>query len=111
MSHAVLPIEVNGLTTAINAAVTSASAGISIRSLGGTTLMISVGTVAASAFPIFIMFGKENLASTLTSTTGFRIPAGAVLRIDVPMGATHLYHLRAAASDSDISVLGCSGGL
>lgn len=108
MSHAVLPIEVNGLTTAINATVTNTSGAIAI---GGPTLMISVGAIAASAFPIYIMFGKPNLASTLTSTTGFKLPAGFVGRIDVPMGATHLYHLRAAASDADISVLSCSGGL
>ena len=109
MSHAVLPIEVNGLTTAINATVGSASGSISIATLGGSTIMLSVGTIAASAFPIHIMFGKANLS--VTTTTGFRLPAGFVGRIDVPPNATHLYHIRAAASDSDISVLGCYGGI
>jgi len=110
MSHAVLPVAVNGLTTAINAAVTATAAGISIATLGGNTLMISVGTIAASAFPIYIMFGGPNLSATLTATTGWRLPAGFVGRINTPPGATHLYHLRAAATDSDISVMGATGG-
>jgi hypothetical protein len=105
--YAIRPQSVNGLTTAVNAAVTATAAGIQVK---GSAVMISVGTVAASAFPIFIMFGKENLAATLTSTTGWRLPAGFVGRISIPSGATHLYHLRAAASDSDISVLGADGG-
>lgn len=105
--HAVRPVAVEGLTTATNATVGATSAGIKIT---GNTVLVSVGTVAASAFPIFIMFGREGLASTLTSTTGFRLPAGFVGRFSVPMGSTHLYHLRAAASDSDISVLGSDGG-
>lgn len=105
--YAVRPAAVNGLTTAVNAAVTATAAGIAVT---GNTIMVSVGTVAASAFPIFIMFGREGLAATLTSTTGFRLPAGFAGRISVPMSATHLYHLRAAGSDSDISVLGCDGG-
>lgn len=103
--HAVRPINVNGLTTAINAAVTATAAGIAV----GGTVMISVGIVAA--FPIYIMFGREGLAATLTSTTGFKLPAGFVGRISAPMGATHLYHLRAGASDSDISILLCDGGI
>lgn len=109
MSHAVRPAAVNGLTTAQNATVGATSGAIAIQ--GGTTLMISVGCIAASAFPIYIMFGPPNMASTLTSTTGFKLPAGFVGRIDSPSGATHLYHLRAAGSDSDISVLGCDGGI
>lgn len=104
--HAVRPVAVNGLTTATNAAVTTNAAGIVVT---GNTVMISVGILAA--YPIYIMFGKENLASTLTSTTGWRLPAGFVGRLSVPMGATHLYHLRAASNDSDISVLGCDGGI
>ena len=107
-ANAVRPNSVNGLTTAINAAVTSSVGSIKLT---GDTIMLSVGTVVASAFPIFIMFGIENQASLLTSTTGFRIPAGACLRICPPLGATHLHHLRAAGSDSDISVLGCVGGI
>jgi hypothetical protein len=106
--RAVRPVSVNGLTTANNDSVTSTSKSIAMT---GNTIMLSVGTVAASAFPIFIMFGKEGLGSTLTSTTGFRIPAGFVGRISAPMGSTHIYYLRAAASDSDISVLGCDGGV
>lgn len=109
--RAVRPISVNGLTTAINVAVGVTAAGTVLSTLGGSTVMISVGTVAVSAFPIFIMFGKEGLSTTLTSTTGFRIPAGFAGRLSVPMGATHLYYLRAAGSDSDISLLGCDGGV
>jgi hypothetical protein len=104
--RAVRPVAVNGLTTATNATVGATAAGIVIP---GNTVMISVGILAA--FPIYIMFGKEGVASTLTSTTGFKLPAGFVGRISAPMGSTHLYHLRAGASDSDISVLGCDGGV
>jgi hypothetical protein len=103
--HAVRPVAVEGLTTATNATVGATAAGIKIT---GNTVMISVGI--AAAFPIYIMFGRENLASTLTSSTGFRLPAGFVGRMSVPMGATHLYHLR-VSSDSDISVLGSDGGI
>lgn len=109
MSHAVVPVEVNGLTTAVNDTVTNTSKSTAISTLGGNTIMISVGTIAASAYPIHIMFGKANLA--VTTTTGFRLPAGFVGRLDVPMGATHIYYIRGAASDSDISLLGCSGGI
>lgn len=103
--HAVRPVNINGLTAATNAAVTATAAGIAI----GGTVMIAVGIVAA--FPIYIMFGKEGVAATLTASTGFRLPAGFVGRISAPMGATHLYHLRAGASDSDISVMLCDGGI
>lgn len=103
--RAVRPVSVNGLTTAINASVTGTAAGIL---LSGNTVMVSVGI--AAAFPIYIMFGVEGKASTLTSTTGFRLPAGFTGRLSVPMGATHLYHLR-VSSDSDISTLGCDGGV
>jgi hypothetical protein len=103
--RAVRPVSVNGLTTATNATVTASAAGIVVT---GNTVMISVGI--AAVYPIYIMFGREGLASTLTSTTGFRLPAGFVGRISVPMGASHLYHLR-VSSDSDISVLGCDGGI
>jgi len=109
MSHAVTPIEVNGLTTAVNVTVGSASGSTPIATLGGNTIMLSVGTIAASAFPIYIMFGKVNLS--VTSTTGFRLPAGFVGRLNVPPGATHIYYIRAAASDADLSLLGCSGGI
>lgn len=71
--------------------------------------MLSVGILAA--YPIYIMFGKENQAAALTSTTGFKLPAGFCGRISVPMGASHLFYLRAAANDSDISILECDGGI
>lgn len=106
--NAIRPSAVNGLTTAQNATVGATAAGILVK---GTTIMLSVGTIAATAYPIYIMFGREGFASTLTSTTGFKIPAGFVGRISIPSGATHLYHLRAAANDSDISVLGADGGI
>ena len=106
--HAVRPLSVNGLTTAVNLTAGSTALGSPIL---GNTLMISCGTVVATAFPIFIMFGKEGLASTLTSTTGFRLPAGFCGRLSVPMGATHLYYLRAAGTDSDVSTLYCDGGI
>lgn len=109
--RAVRPISANGLTTAINATAGVTALGIVLSTLGGSTVMLSVGTVAATAFPVFIMFGREGLASTLTSTTGFRLPAGFAGRLSVPMGATHLYYLRAAGTDSDMSFLGCDGGV
>jgi hypothetical protein len=109
MSHAVTPIEVNGLTTAVNVTVGSTSGSTALATLGGNTIMLSVGTIAASAFPIHIMFGKPNLA--VTTSTGFRLPAGFVGRINAPMGATHIYYIRGAASDADLSMLGCSGGI
>ncbi len=105
MSYAARPVSVNGLTTATNATVSATAAGILIN---GSTIIISVGI--AAAFPIYIMFGAGNLASTLTATTGFRLPAGFVGRFSVPSYATHLYHLR-VSSDSDISVLGSDGGI
>ena len=105
--HAVRPVAVEGLTTAINATVGATALGIKIT---GNTVLISIGTIPATAYPVYIMFGRENLASALTSTTGFCLPAGFVGRFSVPMGATHLYHLRAQANDSNISVLGSDGG-
>ena len=105
MSYSIRPVAVNGLTTATNDTVTSTAKGSLIT---GSSIMISVGI--AAAFPIYIMFGGPNQATTLTSSTGFRLPAGFVGRLSVPPNSTHLYYLR-ISSDSDISILGSDGGV
>lgn len=101
--HAVRPIAVNGLTTALSANVTTSVAKLAIT---GSTIFLTVGTA-----PIYIMFGTENQDSSLTSSTGFFLPANYYGKFDVPAQATHVYHMRAADFDSSISFLPCEGGI
>lgn len=106
--YPVMPQAVNGLTVAQNDTVTSAVKSMTVT---GPVLMVSVGSLDASAYPVYIMFGGPNVGTSLTATTGFLLSAGWVGRITVPPSATTLYYLRAQANDSVISVLSCSGGM
>lgn len=100
--HAVQPVHVNGVTTAINATVATGSGAIAITS---TTIIVANG-----AQPIHIRFGKE--LDTVTTSNGLWLPANTLLRLSVPGGgATHLHHIRAGGTDSTISVQPCFGGV
>jgi hypothetical protein len=91
-----------GVTTATNATTGSASAKIAVM---GQEVIISVGAAA----PLNFRFGAES--DTVTTANGLMVPASGMIRVSVPGGATHLHHIRSAATDTTISVQFCDGGI
>lgn len=102
--HAVKFNAVNGLSTAVNFAVSSTSLP---KAISGTVLVIAVG-----AQRVAYRFGGELDTVTGGATgNGFRLPANSLVRVSVPANATHIHFIRADASDSDISLQGADGGI
>ncbi|MDQ3003181.1 MAG: hypothetical protein M3Y08_18210 [Fibrobacterota bacterium] len=86
-------------TTAINLNTSASSQLISM--IGGNVVIIATFTSAC-----YIRFGGE--ATTVDSTNGFHVPAGAVIRMCVPQGATKLAVLQDGSAGA-VSILLGSG--
>lgn len=82
-------------TTAINLTTSGTSQQISI--VGGGVVLVSTFTTGC-----YIRFGRES--TTVDTTTGFRLPAGALVRMNAPDGATKLCVLQDTSAGA-VSVL------
>lgn len=91
-----------GETTGTNATAASTAAELKLPS--GVFFLITAGAEA-----IYIKFGKSGMTAVTTSN-GFRIGPNATIPFSRPERATHISHIRAGSTDSDISVQGGIAG-
>lgn len=86
-------------TTAINLTTSGTTQLISM--IGGNVVIIATFTTAC-----YIRFGND--ATTVTTANGFHVPAGAVIRMCVPQGASRLAVIQDTSAGA-VSILLGSG--